>query len=1160
MPNDIRDSRAAPAPCGPRGSEASSLVLAGSGGGIALSLLDTVLAARSGAVLDGATRVHAAALGLLAGIAAGLATAGLAACVRSLARRGLRPAAALLPAALPAAAAFVAANWSLFDGPWVRAQWWAPIGRAASLLLGVAGIALGLRILWAAASWRGVPRLMTALGFALVAVAATDCTLRLFGAYILLKWQFVTVALLAALAACRFVLPRAGLPARPAAAVALLLLAAATAAAVVQRKDPAIHRIRTAILGTPFATTAYLGPLVERGFLDLFGRPAPLGPGAAGDPAAEVPLDPTYDADAILRELETLVPDRQGLNVLLIAIDALRADHLSCEGYPRPTTPRIDALARESAWFRRAVSPIPASSMGYSATMTGLFGRISPAYAAEFRTTFPAPEDLPLAARLRACGRQTSGLTAFYPSVAAQPQFSLLRQGFQRFNETPREEELRAPEVTARALAELDAFRADAPFFLFVHYMDPHAPYAIHEAHDFGNRPRDAYDSEIAFTDLHVGQLLDEIEHRGLLDRTIIVVFGDHGEGFGEHNSREHGANLHDHQVRVPLIVRVPGLPAREIREWVGLPDLAPTLFTLTACPPVHRRLGRDLTPLILGRGEGWPGWAYAERAARADKLPRSWERAVWHADLKLIWKPHHGTVAVYDLAADPGELRNLYDPSDPAHDRLFRLLAAVDRRIDAYWGGEAPESAVLSLEERFAAAVASAARAEDDSARADALAEVVALFDSPGVELRPSEASKLGQASLARLRELLVDRLPMTRHARFRVLAFRALAFLDDPGLDDLLLQELAGEPGGMITEAPLVVARHGRREVLPALVGGYESSFLDVRILCAAGLAHLGDDRGRWLLHAALARSHAGLLSEAIRGLAALGDPAPLLRYLAPERRTWTHPRVKEAVLAAAMCSATPTANAILVRLATTEDDSIAARARAEAERRLGTRGLGRALAIRDAFTGANNALLYHDPVLARRYLPELHASDDPWMGFLWWRVHRIARRAGDPDLARAALPRLAASASELPGVLEFVRAAEEHMAREVTEGSEPRLSVTLDGPLLVPMAAPRETFGAAIAVRNEGPGLIPGSAWPDAPRFFWHVTDAEGREQAPVEAIVQWLPEWGLAPGDSVRLGVLGRLPPKPGSYELRLLWAPSGEAEARPVADPFRVTLP
>ena len=136
---------------------------------------------------------------------------------------------------------------------------------------------------------------------------------------------------------------------------------------------------------------------------------------------------------------------------------------------------------------------------------------------------------------------------------------------------------------------------------MFMQYIDPHGPYAKRDGHDFGVKAIDLYDSEIAYTDHEIGRFLDGLKKSGLADRTIVVLFADHGESFDEHNLTRHGTALYQHQIHVPVMMRVPGLAPRDVSQWVSLADLAPTMTSLLGVTDGYRRLGRDLAPLLLG-------------------------------------------------------------------------------------------------------------------------------------------------------------------------------------------------------------------------------------------------------------------------------------------------------------------------------------------------------------------------------------------------------------------------------------------------------------------------------------------------------------------------------------------------------------------------------
>src|ERR1051325_6631127 len=143
---------------------------------------------------------------------------------------------------------------------------------------------------------------------------------------------------------------------------------------------------------------------------------------------------------------------------------------------------------------------------------------------------------------------------------------------------------------------------------MWVHYLDPHADYVRHDGFDFGNRGRDLYDSEVAFTDQQIGRLLDFVESSGLGQRTAIVVTSDHGEAFGEHGMWRHGYELWEALVHVPLIIHVPGVPAHHVEARRGAVDLAPTVLSLYGLPlPTgERRLSGQSLLDDVTRPEGY--------------------------------------------------------------------------------------------------------------------------------------------------------------------------------------------------------------------------------------------------------------------------------------------------------------------------------------------------------------------------------------------------------------------------------------------------------------------------------------------------------------------------------------------------------------------------
>ena len=195
--------------------------------------------------------------------------------------------------------------------------------------------------------------------------------------------------------------------------------------------------------------------------------------------------------------------------------------------------------------------------------------------------------------------------------LADRAHFGHLKDGFQVFNPEPRLRRRHARELTRQGLARF-AEIGDRRFFMWLHYIDPHEPHRKHPEFDFGDRPEDCYASEVAVVDGEIGRLLRHLDESGLESRTVVIVLSDHGTAFGEHFSQGHGSTLYDEQLRVPLIIHVPGVPHSVLDGLVALTDLLPTLLHLVHIEDPHERNGISLWPLALGLGR-WENIAYSE-------------------------------------------------------------------------------------------------------------------------------------------------------------------------------------------------------------------------------------------------------------------------------------------------------------------------------------------------------------------------------------------------------------------------------------------------------------------------------------------------------------------------------------------------------------------
>jgi arylsulfatase A-like enzyme len=390
---------------------------------------------------------------------------------------------------------------------------------------------------------------------------------------------------------------------------------------------------------------------------------------------------------AVMAPVPASVP--ANLNILFITIDTLRAGHLGCYGYARPTSPEIDRLASAGTLFENGWAHAPSTRYSMPAIASGRWPSAIdwdesiwwPRMARGVRT---------LAEALHDDGYFTGGIFSFNYFAASD------QRGFERgmdFYDTSRAAlhvsvngPMESRGSSSRELADdtikfLDAHK-DRRFFLWVHFYDPHLAYEVHpEVPSFGTERVDLYDGEIRFTDLHVGRVLAHLKEAGLWDHTAVLLTGDHGEGFGEHGITEHGFDLYGAQTRVPFIVRVPGLPAQRARLPVGHVDIAPTLVNLARGKAEPTFFGRSLVPELAGTrpADEDTRWVFQEVTSERGKkraLVTTRRHVVWN------WVPND-TTECYDRRSDPMEAHDLW-LRDPAHlcvplkDELQRIVAAL--------------------------------------------------------------------------------------------------------------------------------------------------------------------------------------------------------------------------------------------------------------------------------------------------------------------------------------------------------------------------------------------------------------------------------------------------------------------------------------------------
>lgn len=394
---------------------------------------------------------------------------------------------------------------------------------------------------------------------------------------------------------------------------------------------------------------------------------------------------------------------REQRNVLLVIVDTLRADKLGCYGNERGLTPRLDGLAAQGLVFEHASAHAPWTLPSTASLLTSLLPRQHGAGGRVPEFTALGDEVETLAERFGDAGYRTATIANV---IFLGPLFGLTR-GFEHVDVQSFEDNVRmrpAEATTAAALAWLDQ-ADDRPFFMLVHYFDPHAVYdppqpfrrrfadpkdregglrfgtreqmvglrtgAFDPGPGLVRRAEALYDGEIAYTDEQVGRLLDGLVERGLDDSTLIVFTSDHGEEFREHGGLEHGHSLYSELLHVPLIVRAPGVRAGRVASSVGHVDVAPTVCSWAGLELSPQYAGAVLaadTPDrdVLAHGNFW------------NAPLTSWRTA----DSKLIVLPRDA-VELYAWRADPGETQDL--SADEARvDALRRALAAAEQRFAA--------------------------------------------------------------------------------------------------------------------------------------------------------------------------------------------------------------------------------------------------------------------------------------------------------------------------------------------------------------------------------------------------------------------------------------------------------------------------------------------
>jgi arylsulfatase A-like enzyme/Tfp pilus assembly protein PilF len=359
--------------------------------------------------------------------------------------------------------------------------------------------------------------------------------------------------------------------------------------------------------------------------------------------------------------------------VILISVDTLRADHLSCYGASGRLTPHIDSLTKHGTLFSQASSAFPLTLPSHTALFTSTY----PFTNGVEDNGVPLPSGVvTLAEVLKRAGYHTS---AFVSSFVLDRRFGLNR-GFDTYDglidvhnatTTPIERKRPGAQVADAAMDWLDR-NSSAPFFLFLHLYDLHQPYDLPQEAKL-RHGETGYTAELAYEDRVLGDFLAALNRRKLLDQTLIVFTSDHGEGLGEHGESTHGYFIYQSTLRVPLIMHWPAEFPRALHERVDEPvsllDVAPTILDAAGIPRPAQMRGRSL----LSAGEDRE--IYSESLYARNHFGCATLRSLRVGRYKYIESPKP---ELYDLASDPNEMRNLYVQERARGSALAQRLAAL--------------------------------------------------------------------------------------------------------------------------------------------------------------------------------------------------------------------------------------------------------------------------------------------------------------------------------------------------------------------------------------------------------------------------------------------------------------------------------------------------
>jgi arylsulfatase A-like enzyme len=368
---------------------------------------------------------------------------------------------------------------------------------------------------------------------------------------------------------------------------------------------------------------------------------------------------------------------RKGGNVLVLLIDAASPSHLSLYGAARATTPNLDKFAKRCAVFDNFFAASNHTALSMPALLTGL---PPSAFRGAAKRSFSAVQLS--GAQLQESLQRRFSAAGYETRMIAGHRMGGFTRGFDKL-EKPEKERTPASLLEVQLVAALRELtpRPARPALVFAHYMDAHHPYEAPENPiRFGESPRDRYDSELRYVDDHLSRALALSGEEGFRD-WLVVVTSDHGEAFGEHQTRYHGESLYDEEIRVPLVIRAPGASARRIATPAGHLDILPTILEWAGLPRDPALSGRSLLGLLAADAEP-PG----RRVVFSEFFRKGIQVSAHDGRYALAYNLDADVYELYDGRTDPGQRDNLYGEIDdaPLEAALKAHAAATLQRLDA--------------------------------------------------------------------------------------------------------------------------------------------------------------------------------------------------------------------------------------------------------------------------------------------------------------------------------------------------------------------------------------------------------------------------------------------------------------------------------------------